>query len=333
MRHEDGLNSMALSRPEDWERYWQDTWITSFAEQFPDNYDGSFSDFWREQLTGELEHLVDIGCGNGALAWIADELLNRPSGTVRITGVDTAAIDPFRALHRNRRDHPKVSFIGSTPAEQLPFADDSVDFVISQYGIEYTELDKTIPEIARVLKPSGRMAFIMHDAESSVVRDATRHLDDFQAVLDLRIHDYALELLQLGSRLTTTQERQASSEFSTLAAQLNLLTERVRDIVSGHAARSAIHKYMDELMLVFANPKAESGADHGARVIAVGDTFSAHVRKMAHMRTAALSAEERQQLVSLIEGAGYKVTEMAAIGYRHESNVGTKLVAVPAKSA
>jgi ubiquinone/menaquinone biosynthesis C-methylase UbiE len=324
------MASTPYSQPEDWESYWRKNWITSFAEQFPSNYDGTIRDFWRARLTGDLEEIVDIACGNGALTWIADELLNRPSGSVRITGVDFAAIDPFAALHRSREDFPNVRFIGETSAEKLPFADDAIDFAISQYGIEYTDLDKSVPEVLRILRPSGRMAFIMHDAASTVVRDATRHLEEFEAVAGLRIHEFALELHELGTRLTTPQERQSSSAFRALAAKLNALTQQVREIVRGHAERSAIHSYMDGLMQVFADPEPTAGMSGAARIIAVRDAFLAHVRKMAHMRAAALSKEDRRHLVGLIEASGYAVTEMAAIAYRHESNIGTGLVAVPA---
>lgn len=330
MRSEAGKGAAPHSLPEDWASYWRKDWITSFAEQFPNNYDGTIREFWRTQLTGDIRDIVDIACGNGALTWIADELLNRPTGRVRITGIDFAAIDPFAALHRTREDYPCVSFIGETAAESLPFADASIDFVISQYGIEYTDIDRSIPEVLRVLRPSGRMAFIMHDAASSVVRDATMHLDAFEAVEGLRIHEFALELVELRARLTTPAQRRASSEFGALVAKINSLTQQVRDIVRAHQERSAIHSYMDGLMQALAGPQAGSGSAGAAGIEAARDAFLAHVRKMAHMRSGALSEAGRRHLVELIESSGYTVTEMAPMAYRHESNIGTRLVAGPA---
>lgn len=319
--------SAMLSHPSDWERYWDSKWITSFAEQFPDNYDGPIKEFWQRQLQGDIGEIVDLACGNGALVWIIDAFLNRPTARTRITGIDSAAIDPFAALGRAGSDYPNVRFIGKVAAEALPFPDRSVDLVVSQYGVEYTDIERSIPEIARVLRRPGRMAFVMHDAESSVVRDATRHVDAFRAVMDLDIHDFALELFERGQRLKTSKERQSSAEFKALTATLDRLTSQVRSIVRGHSHRSAIHKYMDDLMEVFAYPAAWPGADGRERIIAVRDAFCGHVRKMEHMKAAALSLERRQRLVALIEQAGYAVVEMREMAYRHEKNIGTALVA------
>lgn len=327
---EDAAGSASLSHPEDWADYWRRGWITSFAEQFPENYDGPIREFWQRQLAGAFEHIVDIGCGNGALTWIVDGIVNRPSGKTLVTGIDSAAIDPFESTRKAASDYPKVRFIGNTTAEKLPFAEQSVDLVVSLYGIEYTDLDLSIPEISRVLKPAGRMAFLMHNAESSVVSDATRYLDASRAVLSLGIHDAALELLELGRRLRTPRERQASAEFKALTAKLDRLTAQVRDIVRQHAQRSAIHSYMDGLMQVFARPSSQPGGGDQERIVAVRDAFRAHVRKMAHMKAAALSAERRERLLGLIEESGFAITEIAEVAYRHENNIGTALVAARA---
>ena len=67
---------------------------------FPNNYDGSILEFWKRQLIGEFNHIVDIGCGNGALVWICNEILNQGSGKTHLTGVDFADISPFKALGR-----------------------------------------------------------------------------------------------------------------------------------------------------------------------------------------------------------------------------------------
>jgi hypothetical protein len=48
---------------------------------------------------------------------------------------------------------------------------------------------------------------------------------------------------------------------------------------------------------------------------------------MAHMKTAALSEEDRRHLVALIESSGFEVTRLETIGYGHERNIGTTLVA------
>ncbi len=48
----------------------------------------------------------------------------------------------------------------TSPAEFLPFADQSFDFVFSRSTIHHTDRSKTIPEIHRVLRPGGQVLFI-----------------------------------------------------------------------------------------------------------------------------------------------------------------------------
>lgn len=45
-------------------------------------------------------------------------------------------------------------------AEELPFPDNTFDIVFSAYVLHHTVLEKSAPEIYRVLKPSGKLCFI-----------------------------------------------------------------------------------------------------------------------------------------------------------------------------
>jgi ubiquinone/menaquinone biosynthesis C-methylase UbiE len=94
---------LKLSHPDDWTRYLRNHTLTSFGRIFPDNYDGAIRAFWQQQLTAEpVKHVVDICCGNGALCWIANEILNADVLTTQITGIDFADIDPFQVLNLDR---------------------------------------------------------------------------------------------------------------------------------------------------------------------------------------------------------------------------------------
>lgn len=322
------MSESPLSRPEDWTRYLQNFTLTSFGRVFPDNYDGTIREFWLQQAdAGEASAIVDIGCGNGALCWILDEHLNRPEPGARITGVDFADIDPFRVLRRDQSDYPGVAFIGNTLAEDLPFADRSIDLVVSQYGIEYTDLQRSIPEIARVLRPGGRMAFIMHDTNSEVVRLGTQNLDQMQAVLSLGIHDRALRLFDLCFELPTPEQRQASIEFRGLIEELNALTSQVRGIVQDDDGAKSIRRYMNSIMGVFDGPASASDASGRQVLVDAGARLDSHVTRIAHLREVALTEGMCAALVDLIESARCKVTSVEAFEYSAGLPVGTALTA------
>ncbi|WP_439566257.1 class I SAM-dependent methyltransferase [Gloeocapsopsis crepidinum] len=86
------------------------------------------------------------------------------------------------SLHLNSR--PKRSQMGSIAielyrerAETLPVADNSIDTVVSTYVLcSVTDIDATLKDIQRVLKPGGTFVFIEHVAASE--NTCTRTLQD-----------------------------------------------------------------------------------------------------------------------------------------------------------
>lgn len=98
------------------------------------------------------DRILDIGTGTG---WAARLAAWRGAW---VTGVDIAPgmIAAAEALSRGLDPRPDFR---QAPAEALPFDDDSFDGVISTYGVIFSsDPHKAIGEMARVLRPSGRLA-------------------------------------------------------------------------------------------------------------------------------------------------------------------------------
>ena len=91
--------------------------------------------------------VADIGAGTGKLTAMLVRL-----------GADVSAVEPDpQMLAELRRTMPEVhSAPGS--AEELPLADASVDAVLAGQAMHWFDLDRALPEIARVLAPGGVLA-------------------------------------------------------------------------------------------------------------------------------------------------------------------------------
>ena len=107
-------------------------------------------------LLGEVAGLrvLDAGCGGGAHA---EELLRRGADVV---GLDTSAslLDIAR-----RRLGADVELHHGDLAEPLPFEDGSFDLVLASLVLHYLEhWEPTLGELARVLRPGGRIVVSTH---------------------------------------------------------------------------------------------------------------------------------------------------------------------------
>ena len=93
-----------------------------------------------------------------------------------IDAVDRADIDPHRYVPGGASLLAGIRFHGGVDVEALPFQARQFNAVCGQYILEYTAMDETLSECARVLKPGGSCQFILHHADSIIVRNACESL-------------------------------------------------------------------------------------------------------------------------------------------------------------
>ncbi len=96
--------------------------------------------------TGGVE-LLDVAVGTG----LVSRYLKPHVG--RIVGLDIN-----EAMVEQAKD--AVDELVISPAETMPFADDSFDLIVCRQGIQFMELEAALREFVRVLKPGGRMLSI-----------------------------------------------------------------------------------------------------------------------------------------------------------------------------
>jgi SAM-dependent methyltransferase len=103
------------------------------------------------------DRVLDIACGTGVLA---REVAARTGPMGRVAG-----LDPHAGMLAVARDlSPAIDWQDGT-AEALPFPDGSFEVVVSQFGLMFfTDRDKAIREMQRVMVAGGRCAVAVWDA-------------------------------------------------------------------------------------------------------------------------------------------------------------------------
>jgi SAM-dependent methyltransferase len=91
--------------------------------------------------------VLDVGAGTGALTRL---LVAR--------GLRVTAVEPDRRMRGTLADRVAGASILDGSAEHLPVADASQDAVLAHSAWHWVDAGRAVPEVARVLRPGGRLA-------------------------------------------------------------------------------------------------------------------------------------------------------------------------------
>jgi ubiquinone/menaquinone biosynthesis C-methylase UbiE len=118
------------------------------------------------------DRVLDVGCGTGTLALIAQARV-APAG--RVVGIDPGRDQVARARRKAERRHlPAVFEVGAI--ERLPFEDQTFDVALSTIMLHHLPPDlrrQGLSEVARVLKPAGRLV-VADFADASGMKSTSR---------------------------------------------------------------------------------------------------------------------------------------------------------------
>lgn len=136
-------------------------WFAGFYDAFMERAEREALGGWRAALLADVEgEVLDLGAGTGA---------NVPFWSPRVAHVVAAEPDPgmARRLRERVRGDARIEVV-STAAETMPFADASFDAVVSTLVLcTVDDLERSIAEIRRVLRPEGKLVFVEHVASEN----------------------------------------------------------------------------------------------------------------------------------------------------------------------
>lgn len=190
------MTATDTDRRRSWSQYWQHGALHSLTGSLSGQlHSHAILDFWRLQFStlGRHDRVLDIGTGNGFLPWL---LTRTPlDGMPQVDAIDLADVRPTWLSELDDAVRSRLHLHSAVAAEALPFPDDTFDLVVSQYGFEYADQPIATREVARVLKPGGRVALVMHAAGSVLHGTALAEQQHCRTLLDdIRIHEALRQL-------------------------------------------------------------------------------------------------------------------------------------------
>lgn len=153
------------------------------------------------------EAVLDVGCGTGQTAAFLAERFD-----CQVTAIDKHPIMVEKAEERLKNNNPPIQLIEGD-AENLRFANDSFDLAIAESVIVFTNITKTLHELARVLKNTGRMIIIEMTAEQNLPKALKKEIRNLYGIREvLTEEEWIWKLQQAG--FTKIETIKTPSELS-----------------------------------------------------------------------------------------------------------------------
>jgi SAM-dependent methyltransferase len=143
---------------DDWARNYAEAGERGWAQEAPDWGIWDVPESQLRLLPDDLagKDAIELGCGT---AYVSSWLARRGA---RVVGIDNSEAQ-LATARRLQRVHGLVFPLLHGNAEEVPYPDASFDFAISEYGAcLWADPYRWIPEAARLLRPGGRLVFLVN---------------------------------------------------------------------------------------------------------------------------------------------------------------------------
>lgn len=287
-----------------WETYYRGGALATCAVGADANYSLELRDAWVE-FFGAFPNgarVLDVGTGNGAVALIAHDAATAAGRRLEIHGTDLALIDPPRQVRGGASMFHGILFHGGVATERLPFEAGSFDGVSAQFAVEYTDLERALHEIFRVLKAGGRARFSVHHSDSAVVRNARQSLAEAQLVLE-DSHIYR----RLRSFLAADRVAAGRPKAAAAWKELDAAAARLRQAAAAAPGAHVLRVTIDAVQKLLAARGRISAAQLDREIDGVERELRASVRRLQDLVGAARDEAAILEMSRTAARAGFEV--------------------------
>ena len=329
------MSNKKLSRDE-WSEFWKNDTLTTFLGTFGRNYDGEIKEFWDDSFSQLPDNakIIDLATGNGALAFLAMQYSESHSKDFSVTGIDYADINPNQIPSLSSEEKKlieSIEFLSNSNIETTNLADNYYDCAISQYGIEYSNLEKTIPELKRILKANSIFSVIVHHTDSIIIKQSSESLEQ----IDICLKNSNLEslLLEIIDNFSTVKSQ---AEFTELIQSENLKTLRsdynlaIRKIAS--KAEAFENKWVTDFVLssfskILGLAPNTSLKEKLNKIEDIHSELKIYTKRTEDLLAAALNEEKFSRFEALLLASDFKDINITKQYYKNTDLIGFSLTA------
>ena len=293
----------------DWDAYWQNA-ASASAHKQGGPQDEVLERYWLgffAEILPRLEidsRMLDIACGNGAVPGFACGVLRDLGrvGDAAVYGLDGSPA----ALGEMRRRHPGIQGLAAHGAS-LPFRDNSLDLVSSQFGLEYAGAD-AVMEAARVVKPGGMFCAILHLHGGAIFQECEVNLKAINGVRASRLLPCFEALFH--AALALQQGRADRDSFLAADKSFAAAVAAVEDVFrhwGKTVADGMLLRLYTDVAHMYRRLKYYDQAEVFAWIGNMGRELDAYAGRMASMLEAALDESGLERLTGQLTGEHFLI--------------------------
>lgn len=305
------------SRREAWSRYWARGVPHSCIGTYGDRYGGAIGALWKDVFAGlpDGARVLDVATGNGALPRLLLDHCRRPGVTCDAVDIATVHLPWLASVAAAERT--RVRLHGGVDASALPFADGTFELAVSQYGLEYTDLETSVPELLRVLSPRGAVALVLHHAQSRPATLAALEIDHIRWLTSAGgWFDATAAMIEPMARASTFGGRaslQGDARANDARERFNGVQNELSRRGDGHDGADVLFEMREAAMSVFAVAGREGAAAAGKALAALREELIAGQSRLDDLRSHALGEEQARALVRRLESGLAGVVELGVL--------------------
>lgn len=229
-----------------WDFYWQQCQKNEYSSSTNDSTSEFLKRYWEQVFVsypGQIKAL-DLACGKGFVGRIMLKQLTNCD----CLGIDLADIQGPLAM-QNSSTGSVYRIVGKMGLENLQIKSNSIDIVVSQFGVEYSQLLFTLSNVFKALKFSGKLHLVMHHASSELTHTSRLETNILSYLLSRSQLSALLQnILQLFTSGQVRKPKDLQYEMYTLDSILNqayILAPTKTDLVNSYFVRvfALIDKY------------------------------------------------------------------------------------------